>query len=145
MQEFPHHYEASASGKATDAVNLSSENLPQIASAAPLQFGGPGDKWSPEHLLTATVADCFILTFRAVARASKLEWSDLDVSAVGILDRVERQMKFTEFKMSARLTVPAGTDPDKATRAMEKSEEACMITNSLTATVHLETEVIVEA
>lgn len=145
MQEFPHHYKACASGTATGAVVLSAENLPQLASAAPAEFDGPGDKWSPELLLTAAVADCFMLTFRAVAAASKLAWTELDVAAEGTLDRVEKQMKFTAFKVSARLTVPAETDPEKARRVMEKSEGACLITNSLSATSHLEAEVVVEA
>jgi organic hydroperoxide reductase OsmC/OhrA len=145
MQEFPHHYEVNASADAEGSITASSDNLPNLTVAPPVEFDGPGDQWSPEHLLTAAVANCFVLTFRAVASASKLDWSHLDVSAQGELDRVEREMKFTSFTVSARLTVPAGIDPAKATRIMEKSEAACMITNSLSAECHLQAEVIVES
>ena len=79
------------------------------------------------------VADCFILTFRAIARASKLEWTNLECSAEGVLDRVERVTRFTEFTVRAKLTVPAGTDIDKAQRLLEKSEEVCLVTRSMTA------------
>ncbi|MCR9106305.1 MAG: OsmC family protein [Gammaproteobacteria bacterium] len=142
MQEFPHSYDVSASGSASGTITLTAANMPALQSAPPEQFGGPGDQWSPEHLLTAAVADCFILTFRAVAQASKLEWTQLDVTAQGTLDRVERTMKFTAFNVTATLTVPSDTDPAKAERVMEKSEAACMITNSLSAETHLHAKVI---
>ena len=142
MQDLPHRYEATAQANPDENVVVHSENLPQLVSAPPPEFGGPGDQWSPEHLLTGAVADCFILTFRAIARASKLEWSNLEVNAEGVLDRVERVTRFTTFTVRVALTVPASTDHDKALRLLEKSEAACMITNSLNADVHLETEIL---
>jgi peroxiredoxin-like protein len=143
MQDMPHHYRVSASAEADGSILIQEDKLPQLVSAPPAEFGGPGDQWSPEHLLVASVADCFILTFRAVARASKLEWTAIDSSAVGVLDRVDRETKFTEFTVKATLAVPGGTDMDKAQRLLEKSEAACLITNSLSAECHLETEIIV--
>ncbi|MEP5568878.1 MAG: OsmC family protein [Halioglobus sp.] len=142
MQEFPHHYLVSASAEAEGTIALKSDSMPQIVSAPPAEFGGPGDQWSPEHLLAASVADCFILTFRAIARASKLEWVSLDANAEGVLDRVERVTQFTEFTVRATLTVPAGTDEAKAQRLLAKAEGACLVTASLKAPCHLETDII---
>ncbi len=144
MQELPHQYHVSANAKTEGTITLAADKLPQLISAPPAEFGGPGDQWSPEHLLVASVADCFILTFRAVARASKLEWSNIESSAVGVLDRVGRLTQFTSFTVSATLTVPSGTDVDKAQRVLEKSEAACLITNSLTGETHLKTEIILQ-
>jgi peroxiredoxin-like protein len=143
MQDLPHRYHVSAIAEAEGNIVLKAENLPQLVSAPPAQFGGPGDQWSPEDLLVASVADCFILTFRAMARASKLDWSDLEASAEGVLERVDRVTRFTTFTVSATLTVPAGTDIDKAKRLLEKAEAGCLITNSLSAETHLETTIIV--
>ena len=143
MQDLPHRYTADAEANPDENVIIRSENLPQLVSAPPAEFGGPGNQWSPEHLLAASVADCFILTFRAIASASKLEWSKLETSAEGVLDRVDRVMRFTEFTVTATLTLPEGTDRGKAQRLLEKSEAACMITNSLNADVHLKTEILI--
>jgi peroxiredoxin-like protein len=143
MQDLPHRYNVSASAEAEGNIVLQAENLPQLVSAPPAQFGGPGDQWSPEDLLVASIADCFILTFRAVARASKLDWNTLEAAAEGVLERVERVTRFTTVTVSATLTVPAGTDIDKAQRLLEKAEAGCLITNSLTAEAHLETDIIV--
>ena len=144
MKDLPHQYHVSAHAETEGTIALKTDNLPLLISAPPAEFGGPGDEWSPEHLLVASVADCFVLTFRAVARASKLEWSNIESSAVGVLDRVGRLTQFTSFTVSAILTVSTGTDVDKAQRVLEKSEAACLITNSLTAKAHLETQIIVE-
>lgn len=144
MQDLPHQYLVSAAADPDDPVIITSENLPRLVSAPPAEFGGPGNQWSPEHLLTAAVADCFVLTFRAVAEASKLAWTGLSVTAEGTLDRQERAMQFTAFTVKASLTVPAEVDPAKAQRALEKAESACLITNSLKAEAHLEAEVTVE-
>ena len=144
MKDLPHQYHVSAHAETEGNIALKTDNLPLLISAPPVEFGGPGDEWSPEHLLVASVADCFVLTFRAVARASKLEWSNIESSAVGVLDRVGRLTQFTSFTVSAILTVSTGTDVDKAQRVLEKSEAACLITNSLTAETHLRTQIIVE-
>ena len=144
MQNLPHRYQVSANAETEGNVVLKADDLPQLISAPPAQFGGPGNQWSPEHLLVASVADCFILTFRAVAQASKLVWSNLEASAEGVLERADRVTRFTTITVSATLTVPAGTNIDKARQLLEKAEAACLITNSLTGKTHLEAEIIAE-
>jgi peroxiredoxin-like protein len=143
MQDLPHHYRVSASANADSPVKLTAENLPEIATAAPAEFGGPGDKWSPEALLMGAVADCFILSFRAIARASKLDWNELECEAAGTLDRVERVTRFTAISVNATLTVPEGTDVEKAEKLLHKAEQSCLITNSLIADSSLSTTVTV--
>ncbi|MCB1677409.1 MAG: OsmC family protein [Halioglobus sp.] len=144
MQDLPHHYSISASAESDGPVVLKGENLPELVTAPPAEFGGPGDRWSPETLLMGAIADCFILTFKAVARASSLAWSNLECSAEGTLERVERVTRFTAVTVRAALTVPAGTDTKKAQRLLEKSESACLITSSMLADTHLETTITVQ-
>jgi organic hydroperoxide reductase OsmC/OhrA len=141
MQNLPHHYAVAASTMTEGYVDLTSARLEKIESAPPAEFGGPGDRWSPETLLVAAVADCFLLTFKAIARASKLDWVSLSSDVDGVLDRVDNVTQFTGFMLRAVLEVPHGTDELKAKRLLEKSEQACLITNSLNAKTHLEVEV----
>jgi peroxiredoxin-like protein len=133
MEAFPHHYRITGSASADSHVALKGDDLPELFTAPPAEFGGPGDHWSPESLLVGAVADCFILSFRAIARASKLEWQDLRCEATGILDRVDRITRFTGIELSAELQVPAGTDVEKAEKLLHKAEDSCLISNSLTA------------
>jgi organic hydroperoxide reductase OsmC/OhrA len=138
MDAFPHRYTVSGSGRVVGDVELTAERLPLLRSASPAQFDGPGDRWSPETLLVGAVADCFILTFRAVARASKLSWTSLDCEVAGTLDRIDRVPQFTHFDLRARLTVPDGENPGRAQHALEKAERACLISSSLKGSVRLE-------
>ena len=133
MHPFPHRYAVAASAENESNVELSSAGVRPIESAAPVEFGGPGDQWSPESLLVASVADCFVLSFRAISRAARLDWNSLNCEAVGTLDKVERVTQFTRFDVKAELTVPAGTDAEKAHRLLEKAENHCLITNSMKA------------
>jgi organic hydroperoxide reductase OsmC/OhrA len=145
MAEFPHHYTVKVSAQQQGSVAVEAPNLPLIKSAPPVQFGGPGDQWSPETLLMAAIADCLILSFRAIARASKLEWRELICDAEGTLDRVDGVTRFTDVVLQAMLRVPGGVDPTKAQRLLDKAEQACLVTNSLTAHCHLEARVQVDA
>jgi len=137
MQDLPHHYVVTADAKAGGSVVLATSGVTDLVSAPPAQFGGPGDQWSPESLLVAAVSDCFILSFRAIARASKFEWDSLTCSTEGVLEKVDRMTQFTAFNVTATLRVPAGTDENKAHRLLEKSEQICLVTNSLKAGSHL--------
>jgi organic hydroperoxide reductase OsmC/OhrA len=141
MQDFPHQYSAAAFADAEGEIKLESDRLPSLRSAAPAEFGGPGDLWSPETLLVAAVADCFLLTFRAIARASKLPWLSLECEVEGTLDRVDRVTQFTEFQVIASLRVPVDADEARAQRLLVRAEQTCLITNSLKAESHLSTTI----
>ena len=143
MHQFPHTYPVSASAKSGSDVSLSAPGVVTISSAPPVEFDGPGDQWSPESLLVAAVADCFVLSFRAIARASKLEWSDLECEVDGVLDRTKNGLLFTGFNVRARLTINSENDLAKADKLLHKADQVCLITNSLIADSHIETEVSV--
>lgn len=141
MNPYPHRYSVSARAAAVGTVTVSASGLPDIASAPPVEFDGPGDQWSPEGLLCAALADCFILTFRAIARASKYEWQDLSCRVEGVLERTEGAAQFTGFTTYAVLRLPAGADAARAQALMEKAEKGCLIANSVRGTRQLVAEV----
>ena len=138
MKTYPHEYAVCAAGGPEGDLELRGDRLPVLRSAAPAEFGGPGDRWSPETLLVAAVADCFVLTFRAIARTLELPWTSLRCDVSGTLDRLERTPEFTRFTIGARLVLPAGASEKLGRRALEKTERSCLITSSLKATTHLE-------
>ena len=72
---FPHEYRTTATAETAGLVHLNADGLPEILSAPPKAFNGPGDQWSPEDLLVAAVADCFVLSFQAIAAMSKFNWN----------------------------------------------------------------------
>jgi organic hydroperoxide reductase OsmC/OhrA len=137
MEPFPHRYRVKASGRVTGDIQLTAERLTTLRSTSPAEFDGPGDRWSPETLLVGAVADCFVLTFRGIARASKLPWISLDCEVTGTLDRMERVSQFTHFDLRASLVVPDGAKLEGARHALEKAERNCLISSSLKGSIHL--------
>lgn len=143
MEPFPHHYTVRASANLQGEIALDAEKLPRLVTAAPSQYGGPGDRWSPETLLVGAVADCFILTFRAIAAVSKLSWISLSCEVSGTLDRVDHVTQFTGFVVRARLEVASEASRDQAMRMLAKADQTCLVTNSLKGKCKL--EAVVEA
>jgi organic hydroperoxide reductase OsmC/OhrA len=143
MHPFPHHYVVQAAVRPDGDVPLSADGVRVIESAPPKEFDGPGNQWSPEGLLTAAVADCFVLNFRAIAKISKFAWTQLDAKTQGTLDRANGKMWFARFDTHARLQVPEGTDVERAKKLLEKAELTCLVANSLNSERHLTVEVTV--
>lgn len=142
MKPLPHIYKAQLSGGSEGYAVVSAAGMPELRTAPPADFGGPGDAWSPEHLLMAAVETCFLFTLRAVARASKVEFTSLQLTGEGTLDRKDGVTRFTEIVLRPRLKLPAGADREKAMRVLEKSEKACLVSASLSAPVRLEPEIM---
>ncbi|MGD0533006.1 MAG: OsmC family protein [Methyloceanibacter sp.] len=117
--------------------NALSGRSPPLRSAPPTDFDGPGDAWSPEHLLLAAVETCVMFTFRAIAQASKFDFLSLDLSGSGTVDRKDGATRFTEIILKPRLTLPKDADPERARRMLEKGKKACLVTESLSVSVRL--------
>lgn len=140
MQKLPHNYHVAVSGGPQGLVTVSAQDLPDLQTAPPPEFGGPGGHWSPEALLLAAVADCYVLSFRAVARASLSEWR-LGCEVEGLLDKDgDGILRFLRITLRPRLTVPAGTDAERAEALLQKAKRICLISNSLNSEFLLETQ-----
>lgn len=138
MKALPHHYEVHLTGGPSGYAELSTSGVPVLRAAPPVEFDGPGDAWSPEHLLLASVQACFLLTLRAIARMSKVEFTSLVLDAVGTVDRQDGVTRFSEIVLRPRVTVPPGTDRERVIRVLEKSEKACLVSASLSTPIRLE-------
>ena len=132
MQAFPHRYTVAAAVEGASRISLTS---------AGAEFDGPGDRWSPETLLVAAVADCLLLTFRAIANGSQLPWVSLTCEVTGTLERKDHVTAFTAFDIRARLKVPEGVSEARAHRLLVKADETCLVTRSLKAAVRLDAKV----
>lgn len=142
----PHSYKVNLSWKEDRKGEIYSQDLQQkIEVATPPEFpkGIPGI-WSPEHLYTAAVSSCFMTTFLAIAENSGLEFTSLTCPARGILDKVDGKFAMTEVILEPVLAIPDEADREKAEKILQKSEKACLISNSITARVILNTTIYAE-
>ena len=141
MKPLPHQYDVHLTGGPAGYAQLSTPGVPELRTAPPEDFDGPGDAWSPEHLLLASVQACFLFTLRAIARLSKLEFTALELDASGTVNRHNGVTRFTEIVLRPRLTVAFGTDRERALHVLEKSEKTCLVSASLSTPIRLEPEI----
>ena len=128
-----HYYNVDLKWMADRKGLMSSPELDtSIEVATPPQFPkGMEGIWSPEHLLTSAVLSCFMTTFLSIAENSKLPFSAFQCSAKGKLEQPEGKLLMTEIILEPILTIVNEADKDKAERILQKSEAACLISNSI--------------
>jgi peroxiredoxin-like protein len=141
MKPLPHHYDVHLSGAPSGYAELSTAGVPLLRTAPPAEYDGPGDTWSPEHLLLASVETCFLFTLRAIARMAELQFTRLELDAAGTVARVDGVTRFTEIVLRPKLTVPTGTNRERMLQILEKAEKTCLVSASLSTPLRLEPEI----
>ena len=123
-----------------------SNNAGCIEVATPPEFpkGIPGI-WSPEHLFTAAVSSCLMTTFLAVAENSKLDFVLFECDSKGKLEKVDGKLMMSEVLLEPRLVIKNESDRERAEKILQKSEAACLITNSVKAKVTMTPTITVGA
>jgi len=134
-----HYYNVNLLWTSDRKGKISSPELKDaIEVATPPPFpNGIQEIWSPEHLLTASVNSCFMTTFLAIAENSKLEFVSFNCAAKGKLEQVEGKFLMTEIILEPTLVIKKESDKDRAERVLQKSETACLISNSIKSKVTL--------
>ena len=125
-------------------VVRSPDGVPDLAIASPPQFGGPGGRWTPEHLFVSSAAACWMTTFLAVSELSKLEVAAVAVGAEGFLEKGDdRKFSIARIVLRPRVAVRREKDRARALRLIQKAEDACLVARSMRTAVELAPEVTV--
>lgn len=145
MTSNPHLYQVEVAWTDRRAGRVVSDDFPILHVAAPPEFSGDAGVWTPEHLLAAATASCLMITFLAVAEASKLSVTSYRSRAIARLEKVPGEgYRFTEITVAPEIAI-AAEDLEKAQKAMVKAEKSCFIANSLRAALHVEPRFLVAA
>ena len=124
--------------------NDKSSNCIEIATPPEFPQGMP-NIWSPEHLFTAAVSSCLMTTFLAIAENSKLEFSGFRCKSKGVLEKVDGKYLMTEIILEPTVTIKDEKDRERAERIVQKSEAACLISNSIKSKITMDVSVEIEA
>ena len=140
-----HYYEVNVQWKNDRKGLMSSPILPDsIEVATPPEFPkGMEGIWSPEHLLVAAANSCLMTTFLAIAENSRLEFIDFSSKAVGKLEVVEGKYMISESALTPTLIIRDETQKEKAERVLNKSEAACLISNSLKSKIIFNINIVI--
>ena len=128
-----HFYEVSLQWNSERKGTMSSPVLNDtLEVATPPEFPkGMAGIWSPEHLLVAAVNSCLMTTFLAIAENSKLDYVGFSSKAVGKLEIIDGKYMISEITLEPTLMLQNEAQKEKAERVLQKSEAACLISNSV--------------
>jgi peroxiredoxin-like protein len=112
-----------------------------IEVATPPEFKGHPGIWSPEDFFVAAVNSCVMTTFLAFAERAGLGFKAYASEAEGKIELVGGGFRFTEVVVRPHLSLSDPADRDKAAEVLAKAEAGCLISNSITAKVHLEPDI----
>jgi organic hydroperoxide reductase OsmC/OhrA len=128
------------SGRTGLAKCESSPNTIHFSEAA--ELGGLQGRWTPEQLLLCALAACFTTTFHEVARATKFDFTDLEVEIEGSVRRNRTAgCNFDEILIRPRLTIHSEEDREAALNLLRKTKATCMISRAITVPQTLEATV----
>ena len=115
------------------------EGRPSIeASSAPAYVGDPS-RLNPEEMLTAALSSCQMLTYLSIMARSRMPVVAYTDEAEGVLEKGEDgKLWMTRVTLRPRITLPAGSDLQKAGALIEKAHQHCFIANSVRTQVTIE-------
>lgn len=139
-----HFYHVDISWTKDRQGEMSSPELStKVEIATPPQFPkGIEGIWSPEHLFTSAVASCLMTTFLSIAENSKLEFTAFSCKSHGKLEQVEGKFLMTEVILEPTVTIVNVSDHEKAERVLQKSEQHCLISNSIKSKITMNKNIV---
>lgn len=123
-------------------VRLTAESKAPLEVTIPAEFrGGYPGMWSPEDLLVASVASCYVITLRGVAAHRGLTIRELNVEGVGhVTRRAEGRVGFVVIELRVELTVDEEC-VEQAERVARAAKQRCLVGHALEIPIELELNV----
>ena len=119
---------------------ISAEGNPDIPGSADKPFRGTPERWNPEELLLAALAQCHMLSYLHVAVVNGIVVTDYEDDAVGTMEQVGEGGHFTSVTLRPRVTIASG-DPELARSIHARASELCFIASSVNFPVLHEPEI----
>lgn len=115
----------------------SAPGKPAIAVSAGAAYGGDPARWNPEDLLGASLAQCHMLTFLALAAKTRVDVRAYADRPEVVLDTVEKVTRVTRIVLQPEVRIAGELDVERLGVLFEKAHKYCFIGNSITAAVEL--------
>jgi organic hydroperoxide reductase OsmC/OhrA len=122
---------------------VSIDGKPDILGSAARVFHGDVDRWNPEEMLIAALAQCHLLSYLYVAVGNGIVVESYDDHAEGVLVTTpDGGGRFREVVLRPVVTISAG-DPEVAARIPADAHRLCFIASSVNFPVRHEPTIAV--
>jgi len=116
---------------------ITAEGNAPIEGSADKPFRGTPERWNPEELLLAALAQCHMLSYLHVATKNGIVVTDYEDDAVGTMEQVGDGGHFTSVTLRPVVTISAG-DPVVAEQIHAEASALCFIAASVNFPVNHE-------
>ena len=116
---------------------------PPIAGSADPAFRGDAARWNPEDMLVGSLSACHMLWYLHLCSVKGVTVLAYEDEAEGTMIEEPRNGRFAEVVLRPRVTIRAGSDPDRAAALHERAHADCFIANSMNFPVRCEPEIVV--
>ena len=118
-------------------------NRMPLLFGAPPEFGGTELTWSPEHLLAASVASCYVTTFMSFAKRMKVTITDFRISCkVEFTKGEEGGFEATRYVLRPLVELHGNPEQQILDSLFEKAKKYCFISNSVKGEIIIEPNVL---
>ena len=108
-------------------------------------FRGVPDRWNPEQLFVASLAQCHLLTYLWLCVREHVVVTGYTDSPTGLMvEEADGSGRFAHVTLRPRVTIAAGSDPAVALALHDQVGDYCFIARSVSIPVHHEPTVVVE-
>lgn len=129
-------------GREHDVV---AEGKPPLSGSADPFFRGDADRWNPEELLLAALAQCHMLSYLAQCAANGVIVTAYTDEPTAAMTESLGVGEFTSAVLHPVVTVADGDMVDQARELHRAAHEACFIARSVNFPVHHEARIDVDA
>lgn len=105
-------------------------------------FLGDVARLNPEQLLLAAAVSCQLLSFLAVAARARIDVLAYEDDAEADMPEAVKPLRITAIRLRPRITVAAGTSPEKVHKLVALAHQECFIANSLSSEMDLQATVV---
>jgi organic hydroperoxide reductase OsmC/OhrA len=119
------------------------DGKPPILGSAGARYFGDDTRYNPEDLMLASLAECHLLTYLALATKAGIRLTALAVQVSGTLGNVDGKTRFLRAQLSAQTSIALGNDPERARALHTDAHEQCFMSNSVNFPIDIDAAVSV--
>jgi organic hydroperoxide reductase OsmC/OhrA len=104
---------------------------PPILGSAGVRFFGDEARYNPEDLMLASLAECHLLTYLALASKAGIRFEALSIQMSGVLANAGGKSRFVSATLTPVAVLAPGADAALASSLHQEAHEQCFMSNSV--------------
>jgi len=130
-------YRTAVTWKSGQELDVACEGKPALAVSSPPEFGGNGERWSPEDLLAGAVESCLLLTTLYFVDQMKIGLASYASEAVAEMKRTSEGLRFQSIRVAIEAGVSSAEDEEKMQKAASQAEAFCPVSAAVNCPVEV--------